>query len=85
MFGIFEYEWMIDHRRTPNAVFSKPKARFNIDDAFFNRTGLERVEIVGLELELSLGWSVGSRRWTPLQKARNKEDRRGLARCLSDA
>ena len=30
------------------------------DDAFFNRTGLERVEVVGLELGLMLDWSTGS-------------------------
>ena len=48
-------------------------------------TGLECVGIIGLELELSLGQSVGSEHWTPLQKVRNKEDRQGLARCLSDA
>ena len=30
------------------------------DDVFFNRTGLERVEVVGPELRLLLGWSVGS-------------------------
>ena len=38
------------------------------DDAFFNRTGLERVVITGLKLELSLGRSAGSGRKTPLQK-----------------
>ena len=31
------------------------------DDAFFNRTGLERVGVVRLELGLLLSWSVGSR------------------------
>ena len=31
------------------------------DNAFFNRTGLERNGVVGPELGLSLGWSVGSR------------------------
>ena len=30
------------------------------DDAFFNRIGLERVEGVGPELGLPLGWSAGS-------------------------
>ena len=34
--------------------------------------GLERVGIAGPELELSLGQSVGSRRWTPLQKQETK-------------
>ena len=34
--------------------------------------GLERAGIVGPELELSLGWSVGSGRWTPLQKQETK-------------
>ena len=35
-------------------------------------TGLERVGITGPELELSLGWSVGSGCWTPLQKQETK-------------
>ena len=35
-------------------------------------TELERVGIVGPELELSLGRSVGSGRWTPLQKQERK-------------
>ena len=39
---------------------------------------MERVGIVGSELELSLGWFAGSERWTPLQKQERKEDRRGL-------
>ena len=29
------------------------------DNAFFNRTGLERVGVVGLELGLLLDWSIG--------------------------
>ena len=52
---------------------------------FSTGIGLEHIEIVGSELELSLGRSDGSERWTPLQQTRNKEDRRGLACCLSDA
>ena len=36
------------------------------DDAFFNRAGLERVGITGLELDWSLGRSFGSGRLTPL-------------------
>ena len=39
---------------------------------FSTRTGLERVGIVGPELELSLGRSAGSGRWTPLQKQETK-------------
>ena len=35
---------------------------------FSNRTGLERVGIAGPELELSLGRSASSGRWTSLQK-----------------
>ena len=35
---------------------------------FSTGTGLERVGIAGSELELSLGRSAGSGRWTPLQK-----------------
>ena len=34
--------------------------------------GLERVGIVGMELELPLGQSDGSGRWTPLQKQETK-------------
>ena len=30
------------------------------DDAFFNRTGLERIRVVGPEIGLLLGWSAGS-------------------------
>ena len=30
------------------------------DDAFLNRTGLERAGVVGTEFGLLLGWSVGS-------------------------
>ena len=56
------------------------------DDAFFNRTGLERVTIAGPELELSLGWSADSGRWTPLQKQeRRRRVGEGFARGLSDA
>ena len=50
-------------------------------------TGLERVGIVGPELDLSLGRSAGSRRRTPLQKQERKKGRLGLhpwpLRCLS--
>ena len=42
---------------------------------FSNGTGLEHMGIVGPELELSLGWSTGSKRWTPLQK----QEKRGSA------
>ena len=52
---------------------------------FSTGTGLECVGIVEPELELSLDRSAGSGRWTPLKKARNKGDRRGLACRLSDA
>ena len=44
---------------------------------FSTETGLERVEIVGPVRWL---WTLDSS-----AKTRNKEDRRGLARCLSDA
>ena len=54
---------------------------------FSTGTGLERVEIVGPDLESSLDWSAGYGHWTPLQKS---EKRRGSAgacplplRCLS--
>ena len=39
---------------------------------FSTRTGLELVGIAGPELELSLGQSAGSGRWTPLQKQETK-------------
>ena len=39
---------------------------------FSTITGMERVGIAGPELELSLGWSAGSERWTPLQKQERK-------------
>ena len=39
---------------------------------FSTGTGLERVGITGSELELSLGRSAGSERWTPLQKQETK-------------
>ena len=39
---------------------------------FSTITGLERVGIVGPELELLLGRSTGSGRWTPLQKQERK-------------
>ena len=53
---------------------------------FSTGIGLERVGVVGPELELLLGLSAGSGRWTPLQK----QKQRGSAgarpfplRCLS--
>ena len=39
---------------------------------FSTGTRLERVGIAGPELKLSLGWSAGSGRWTPLQKQETK-------------
>ena len=39
---------------------------------FSTGTGLEHVGIAGPELELSLGRSAGSGRWTPLQKQERK-------------
>ena len=45
---------------------------------FSTRIGLERVGIAGPELDLLLGWSVGSRRRTPLQKQEKKEGSAGL-------
>ena len=39
---------------------------------FSTGTGLEHVGITGPELELSLGRSAGSGRWTPLQKQETK-------------
>ena len=55
------------------------------DDAFFNRTGLERVAIAGPKLELSLCWSAGSGWRTPLQKQERKRVGEGFARGRSDA
>ena len=53
--------------------------------SFSTGTGLERVGIVGLELKLPLGRSAGFGCCAPLQKQVTKEDRRGFARCLSNA
>ena len=39
---------------------------------FLSGIGLQRVGIIGLELELPLGQSDGSGRWTPLQKQETK-------------
>ena len=47
---------------------------------------LEHVGVVGSELELSLGWSASSGRWTPLQKQKQKGSagaRPLPLRCLS--
>ena len=52
---------------------------------FSTGTGVKRVGVVGSELELSLGRSAGSGRWTPLQKQEIKRIGRGFARCRSDA
>ena len=63
---------------------------------FFNRTGLERIEGVGLEIGLLLGWSIGSGCGTAglqaldvalLYKDKKEEGSAGLRpwllRCLS--
>ena len=53
---------------------------------FLTGIGLERVGVVGSELELSLGWSVDSGRWAPLQKQKQIEStgaRPIPLRCLS--
>ena len=39
---------------------------------FSTEIGLERVGVVGSELELPLGWFAGSGCWTPLQKQRQR-------------
>ena len=39
---------------------------------FSTETGLERVGIAGPKLELPLGWSTGSGRWTPMKKQERK-------------
>ena len=52
---------------------------------FSTGIGLERVGVVGSELELPLGWSDGFGRSNPLQKQETKGDRRELARRHSDA
>ena len=44
---------------------------------FSTGIGLERVGIVGPELELSLGRSASSGRWTPLQKQETKRIGKG--------
>ena len=45
---------------------------------FSTGIGLDRGGNARQELELPLGRSAGSGRWTSLQRTRNKEDRRGL-------
>ena len=55
------------------------------DDAFFNRTRLERVGGVGPELDLLLGRSTGSRRRTLLQKQERRRVGGGFARGRSNA
>ena len=52
---------------------------------FSTGTGLERAGIAGPELELSLGQSVGSGRWTPLQKQETKRIGGGSPVAASDA
>ena len=56
-----------------------------IDDAFFNRTRVKRVGVVGPELGLSLGRFVGFGRWTSLQKQERMRVDRGFVRGRSDA
>ena len=58
---------------------------FEGDDAFFNRTGLERIGVVGPEIGPLLGWSAGSRCGTPLQRQERRRVGRGFARGRSDA
>ena len=43
------------------------------DEAFVNRTGLKRVEGVGSEFGLLLGWFAGSGYGTPLQRQVRKK------------
>ena len=38
----------------------KESEELDVDDAFFNQTGLERVGVVGQELGLLSDWSIGS-------------------------
>ena len=45
---------------------------------FSTGIGLEHVGIVGPKLELSLGRSAGTGRWTPLQKQETKRISGGL-------
>ena len=45
--------------------------------SFSTGIGLERVGVVGPELELPLGRFAGSKRWTPLQKKKTKMISRG--------
>ena len=48
------------------------------DDAFFNRTELERVGVVGPELVLLLDWSIGSGATLLCKDKKKKKGRRGL-------
>ena len=62
-----------------------PCAIYLVMMPFSTGTGLERDEIVGPELDLPLGQSASPGCCTLLQKQVTKGDRRGFARCLSDA
>ena len=55
------------------------------DDAFFNRTGLEHIGVVGPEIGLLLGWSTGFGCGTSLQKQERRWVGGGFARGRSDA
>ena len=72
-----------------NYLIYKPRACLPvvIDDAFFNRIGLERIRVVRPEIGLLLGWFADSRCSTPLQRQERRKGQRGLRpwsiRCLS--
>ena len=55
------------------------------DDGFFNRTGLERIGVIGPEIGLLLGWSARSGCGTPLQKQKRRWVGGGFACGRSDA
>ena len=70
-------------------TISRREANFICKGTVVPTDGAKLMMLFQLELGSSvldlLGRSVGSGRWTPLQKQETKKDRRGLACCLSDA
>ena len=55
------------------------------DDAFFNRTELERVGVVGPELVLLLDWSIGSGATLLCKDKKKKRVGEDFSRGHSDA
>ena len=68
---------MFEEEKKSNLLVCFSSSLEVLDDAFSTGTGLERAGIVG---PVRCLWTLGSSR-----KTRNKKNRRGLSRCLSDA